>query len=531
MRINKIAVLIFICCLLSGHTLVFAQEPTDSVELSYIGSTESSQEIPLSDMEITLYYVATSSVGGDVSSDFDHVSVDLSDMGALSVSEQADLAEKLEEYAAENQIEGMAVTTDQNGYVKVQLQKRGVYLVVPENKYFYETGMFVNAPFLLSVPANGNGQIHLAPKVEWVEGIVISPARLTVYTGGYNIITGEEDGFPEPVYDGIPENAKWKVNGELWTEDSLPFDTYYMYSQDQFGNMDAGIEAENDDDAGVYVAKIRPIREEDLITCSIDGFETEMKVNFENGILIVRNITKANADHQMGNIKSELTFSDTVTDQMKEKLSAGQLVAAASVDSEFYINGKYGLGQADKNHIGLLYDDLLYFNTIDDQTGGYLLESRAEDYMAGQKLSMENRKYVTKYLDLLDYTNGNIWVSSTKGVDVYWPYPEGTDENTEFTLLHFLNLHREYGILGNGSVDSQIRNSEIEMVTIENTEYGIKFHVPESGFSPFVLSWNEKKGGFNIVKTGDNSQLLFYGLLFAAAAIVMGIIFYKKKNK
>ncbi|HJK48198.1 MAG TPA: InlB B-repeat-containing protein, partial [Methanocorpusculum sp.] len=63
---------------------------------------------------------------------------------------------------------------------------------------------------------------------------------------------------------------------------------------------------------------------------------------------------------------------------------------------------------------------------------------------------------------------------------------EGTDENTEFTLLHYLDLHREY------FTDEDL-NSKTEPVTVSKTGSGVQFSIPQSGFSPFALIWSDQK--------------------------------------
>lgn len=118
--------------------------------------------------------------------------------------------------------------------------------------------------------------------------------------------------------------------------------------------------------------------------------------------------------------------------------------------------------------ISLLADDLLNDGKVDRYQQ---LQDRSEEYFIKKNMSIENRQYVMKYLDLINETDGNAWVSSRLGVDVYWPYPEGTDQNTEFKVLHFQNLHREYRFGSNDELEEAIQASETEEMTIENTEY------------------------------------------------------------
>ena len=108
------------------------------------------------------------------------------------------------------------------------------------------------------------------------------------------------------------------------------------------------------------------------------------------------------------------------------------------------------------------------------------------------------------YLDLVDRNNGDAWVSSTKPITVYLPYPKDTDQDTEFKLLHYKDLHREYGITEPPDVKAAIEACEIEDLSgkIQKTEIGIAFSVDQSGFSPFALVWQGEKseGG------GDDSS-------------------------
>ena len=102
------------------------------------------------------------------------------------------------------------------------------------------------------------------------------------------------------------------------------------------------------------------------------------------------------------------------------------------------------------------------------------------------------RHYEAKYLDLVDANNGNAWISSSEGIDIYWGYPATTDKNTNFTLVHFKDLHRDGNNSGFNLDDIDSDNVDVltaEEGDIENTDNGIKFHVGKGGFSPFVLVW------------------------------------------
>ena len=137
--------------------------------------------------------------------------------------------------------------------------------------------------------------------------------------------------------------------------------------------------------------------------------------------------------------------------------------------------------------ISLMSDELLSQFGEDRRTD---LIDRAESVIFGGAHD-EDRNYEFKYLDLINETDGNAWVSSSLGSDIIWPYPDGKGEETDFKVVHFPDLHREYGFKDQAEVEDAIKACVPEEMKIEKTDIGIKFHVPESGFSPFAVTWIE----------------------------------------
>ena len=111
---------------------------------------------------------------------------------------------------------------------------------------------------------------------------------------------------------------------------------------------------------------------------------------------------------------------------------------------------------------------------------------------------LENVQFQAKYLDLVDSNNGNVWLTPSKDVTIYWPYPEGTDANTNFRLVHFDGMDRD---MNTSDVASQINNANIETLEVKTDEYGISFST--DSFSPYVLLWEDdvpdepEEGGSN----------------------------------
>ena len=163
-------------------------------------------------------------------------------------------------------------------------------------------------------------------------------------------------------------------------------------------------------------------------------------------------------------------------------IDKGEPGLVAADDTVYTINE--GNVQAEKAGIALLFDEIIDTND-DDRLE--LLRDRADKELAN---SRGTRHYDIKYLDLVDRDNGNAWVKANKPVTVYWPLPEGTNKNTDFTLLHFEDLHREMDI---NDVADEIKKCTVSGVSIkEVTDTHVIFEIGSGGFSPFALVWDEK---------------------------------------
>ena len=317
---------------------------------------------------------------------------------------------------------------------------------------------------------------------EVIETVTLRPEDQTIYTGGKEG-SGADEEFPHPIYllkgRALDEKTTFKVGGVAWdtSKGEYPFTVKYY--------DDADNEITDDETYGDYTAKIVAVDGVDLDkVTTADGKTLTLRIRY------VSNATEAseNALTSDAEIYSANNV-EAVRDKVEATAEAGVILPA---DTMIYLNGDedYPYSKLDANapyQIALLFDDLL------PRTGG-----TSQDYAdvllahaAEKNHDVAGKESEVKYLDLVDVNNSNAWVSSSEGSDVFWPYPSGTGEDTEFTLLHFKGLHREYGMDGEGNLNDQIAASEVEKVTIEQTEKGIWFHVGASGFSPFALLWDE----------------------------------------
>ena len=371
----------------------------------------------------------------------------------------------------------------------------------------------------LTVPPDGEGGsaplVANAPLIvgKVVAFVSITPADMTIYEGGtagYDGVVDESgkpitsNSFPEPLFkidlpksiNGDPtvlcftnQTTKKSWNVEKAGEDSDGTAYYRLVNTDDSGTP---IRVQFIDDQGnVTESNAVDLTDEVYDTYDIAIFSGEkdiVKVSVTNsdsgsydvsrnlGKLIVRAVEK-----ETGAISEIVDTAPTTT------LAPNTATAVEPAGTTYTLNDTdVALPTDGTAKPSLLFDEII---TSDGKPRVEALEKAVDT-----KLGTTNgtRHYVAKYLDLVDANNGNAWISSSKGTDIYWGYPATTDKNTNFTLVHFKDLHRDGNNSGFDLDDIDSNNLDVltaENRRIENTNNGIKFHVEKGGFSPFVLVW------------------------------------------
>lgn len=322
----------------------------------------------------------------------------------------------------------------------------------------------------------------------------LTPDDITIYTGGGQGDEAYDDGFPAVTlvnsvdlnFVKNPETGKYgydlkslEVNGKEYTataEESLVeqlvalVEATYTYEDNTV--------ATDDSKPGEYAVTLSwkdGLSDKDV---RVNG--NDVKLGGE-GTLIVRH-TDDIKGAQDGTTTHELLQSEP-TAPVTEHAEA-----IAPTNSEFYTNDDTNR-KVDASGIQLLDDGLLL---EEDDNRQELMEQKAADYL-GAPGEGQAYRYDFHYLDLVDAFNGNAWVSASYGTTVYMPYPEGvTADNAEelgVKVVHYKDLHREYGISGQAEVEEAIAASELETMEVEFDANGIKFDVPREGFSPFAVIW------------------------------------------
>ena len=218
-------------------------------------------------------------------------------------------------------------------------------------------------------------------------------------------------------------------------------------------------------DMSIYPGDLEQKLVKAVLTIGEETYELESEV--KEGKLIVRGVTD-------NNTATTDVIDSAPTDEVEN------ITAQVPANTKFYINeSKLEVVDADK--VSLLVDSI-----VPDENNTLLNKA-----VTGFDEITSNHKYQLNYLDLVDTSNGNAWVTADEPITVYWPYPEGTSMETNFQIVHYDGLDRDDNGALTGSDFTMTRYSADSQNTnvLENTPQGIKITV--NSFSPFALFWEE----------------------------------------
>lgn len=208
--------------------------------------------------------------------------------------------------------------------------------------------------------------------------------------------------------------------------------------------------------------------------------------------------------------------------------SAGKPGMSVAEDTVFRINDSDVL--VDESGVYLLFDKIIDTSS-ENRTNALIQRAESEEGLdLPGDAEAGTRSYELRYLDLVDTHNGNTWVTATdsqgngRDVTVSWPLPEGTNENTKFSLVHFKDLDRD---MAAGNVESKIQSCEVESIPVTVTGTHVTFKVGSGNFSPFALVWSNESSSISITPpasaTEDAEQIPGTGDPGSAAALVAAV--------
>ena len=383
--------------------------------------------------------------------------------------------------------------------------------------------------FTAETDVTDNMTVYAQWKPDEAYAVKIAPMNLTVYVGGdgYHGVIGEDGKFaandlPEiGFYLTLPDD----INAMLGGTDENPVDLsdkLQLTLDDDNGTMHSwSLEMYSDESKSrvmenghrVYVYKLRQID---------DGEETVPRVQFTraDGSVMVESKFQALLTDQFRNYKisvyqglldeqiykATFTTADGQTFTRPIKLGTGtlkvrgnndttyrvienntvpsvnpqekdiMLVSTAQTDTQYYINNS-GIS-ASSDDVKLMVDHSLddallsaYINRTSNPEGKY--------------------SYQFRYLDLVDTSNGNTYVTMGAGqkMNLYWPVPSDAKSNSEFHIIHFKGIDRDSDVDVNELLTTRIPEElTCETVTIGGQKF-VKFAV--DSFSPFALLYEK----------------------------------------
>lgn len=319
--------------------------------------------------------------------------------------------------------------------------------------------------------------------------LTLRPAELVKYTGG---IDGGEVHFPDAlVVDG---------QGNVYTIDQLNalLDEGTTARVAYFDGD--GAELADDTVPGVYearivvdaatalLARVADQDAEDSVDVNVDG--NVYRFSLEPSTLTIRNASD-DAAAESGALDIELIAADAGSSDITAAVNAasGGVAAQLPKGTRIFVNDRESgeLTGEELAGVRLFSDELL---GADDSDGvDRLADLKARAAQEGYEIADEASDF--QYLDLVDAGQSNLWVSSTEGATIYWKVPEGADPDS-LRVLHFADLHREYGVNA-ADLQQQIAACAVEEMPLDTTHVAdgyVSFPVERAGFSPFVLTWD-----------------------------------------
>ena len=336
--------------------------------------------------------------------------------------------------------------------------------------------------------------------------IAITPADITIYMGGdkgYDAVVGENEetvssnSMPTPLFYVTLPSSLGDVNvsdivltgdgGREWKFELAGYDSagkalYYINSTGFTGQDPVRVTYTGSDGQAHISDSFDPSAVNDLFTTYEIAIYAGGAGKVEATVNGVRYgiATGTGTLHVRAVEDTEENPVVSVETTVTEPVASGEAAISAPANTSYTLNDTSVA--VEPEGVGLLFDSII--DTDADRTGALLAALEGE-----YNIDIAGGNYQAQYLDLVDANNGNAWVKASGNVTVYWGYPEGTDSSDNFTLYHFTDLHRDGSSSGFDIAD--IGSSDIEVVEVTKTAYGIAFEVEPGGFSPFVLVWSD----------------------------------------
>ena len=349
----------------------------------------------------------------------------------------------------------------------------------------------------------------------------LKPYDTSIYSGG-----AQEDGFPELA-------LRYEQGGRAVEDDVITaivingvrydgFKTADLFDAVYWQDGDA-VARPNDDEGGVYNAAVvlknaaanavaGSTEGQDGLLVGTDGhrvlaanYTVVIEASYGDGTNAIYNITINPSTLIVRYVNADDVLRPVASSEAELQAEAGKAAAVVPAGAVLYVNDDDERPVDRKSaDIRLLSDEIL---DLADNRQQLLVDRGFQEAlgMTSEQAAEAGYESATRYFDLVDYNNGNAWITSNQPTTVYMPLPKGTDQNTEFRLLHFKELHRENYY---ADVANAIATAPVETVSITVEGQYIKFNTAtgKDAFSPFMLMWKTDDGNGNGGGSHDNDS-------------------------
>lgn len=378
---------------------------------------------------------------------------------------------------------------------------------LPEPGYYFTLPYRLNQALKEKVDPDGTGPVDLSQHVQlrytatdendhdrtWILELynANSPENSTAYERYiYRMMPGNDGQDP----------VRLQIMGETIDDDYITSDEFEIRLDDTHkeytmrlytGSVDA-----NQVKAVVYVND--PNNEADII----EGGDLESSgISLVEGNLVIRGATEDSTTSAVQDVNAiDVNNINSIT-------------AAAASDTIYNINGSQIPVNSGEIH---LFTDSIVDEIVETESGtttsSQLLEDTAKEL--SENILTDNHTFEHKYLDLVDASNGNAYVTPEKAVTIYWPLdtldvPAGKEIDTSkpIYIVHYDGLDREFDDLGTalngvkltvyyylpeGSTVDIPRNTE-RIQYVEMTEDNGSLVFQTSSFSPFAVVYEAEE--------------------------------------
>lgn len=312
--------------------------------------------------------------------------------------------------------------------------------------------------------------------------LTLRPASVEKYVGGESgngghftdqyVVDGQGNAYTIDELNALLDEGTtatvryYDENGDAIADDTVP------------GSYTARI------DLAIEGPQTRAAGDADAAEDSADVTVNEHRYTFslEPAELIIRDVSDADAA-EAGDLNVALVDAGNPGSIAAGLETDGGVAAALPDETTICFNGNPDVPLADASGVTLFSDELL-----PGQREQELIDHANAQLGAGTV----GERYDFQYLDLVDQNQSNAWVGSSAGTKVFWKVPEGADPAT-IKVYHFAGLHRDYSATDQ-EVSDLIAASTVEPMALDTSTAAqgyVSFEVPASGFSPYVMTWDE----------------------------------------